>query len=443
MGFVHFLFSLVVMSCLLLLCALASASASSDETDGAFIQVLSNQTLVIQPPQGGSVSIVNFTELSSTRSELSSANAELSSTKTQLALTSSSISSTQSEISSMASSTSAMLASTAAAQSEALVRLDITVALLSSALRRISALEVLGGTVEQTSPVSYIVALGGRDPFNSRLDSVEMFNATAQAWRALPSMIIARAEYLAACPVNGSVIVACGGLSSGFNSWLNSCEILDLKKQDGWKMIASMKAIRGYASGTILPDKKSFLMIGGYDGNVIISSCEKLDILSNAWSYVANLSDVRDLHSSVLYNNTVVAISGRATESIVHKSCEQYDPTTNTWSAFPSVLTGRHSFGAAVVLGKIYIAGGIVEAGFSVASVEVFDGVSWMLLASSPMTRDRWQHTAVVFQNKLVVLGGSDVTTIEVFDPASNSWNASFPAMTVPAGRIRLTAVSF
>jgi hypothetical protein len=120
---------------------------------------------------------------------------------------------------------------------------------------------------------------------------------------------------------------------------------------------------RGYASAIVLPDK-TLLMIGGFnprDPQGYLTSCEKLDIAANTWSSAGNLRVGRSGPCSVLYNNVVVVIGGLYYVdrlATFPKSCEQYDPISDSWSDFPPLVTGRDSFGAAVVLDKIYVAGG-------------------------------------------------------------------------------------
>jgi hypothetical protein len=115
--------SAVLLCCLAFPLTRLVASLTSFNESKAFISVLSNNTLRIQPPPGGIVSIANFSELSSllvrvttTESNLSSANSALSSAKSELYSTKSELYSTKSELS-------------------------LTNSILSSALSRISALE--------------------------------------------------------------------------------------------------------------------------------------------------------------------------------------------------------------------------------------------------------------------------------------------------------------
>ncbi len=117
-----------VALCLLVLalsaCLFVSSFESRNETR-AFIGVSANNTLLIQPPQGGLVFIENFTshELSSALVRIKTAEAELSSTKADLS--------------------SALVRVTGAEGdlSSALVRMHSTDELLFSVLSRISFLE--------------------------------------------------------------------------------------------------------------------------------------------------------------------------------------------------------------------------------------------------------------------------------------------------------------
>jgi hypothetical protein len=248
------------------------------------------------------------------------------------------------------------------------------------------------------------------------------------------------------CAVNKTKLIACGG-GSGLGS---SCEMLDLTNQGGWWKwsIPGMITARFDVSGILLPDSKTFLVTGGRDinGNNLLS-CEKLDIAANTWSSAGNLLGFRYYHTSVLFNNSAVVMGGRDQNGAFLNTCEQFNSTSNTWSSFPSFFsTARYHFGAAVVLNKIYIAGGrngtSPDDSSRLSSVEVYSGTSWSLLPSS-LAQTRYYCAAVAFQNKLVVLGGHDRTTIEVFDPVTSTWSTTFPPMKISPTRPYLAAVSF
>ncbi len=257
-------------------------------------------------------------------------------------------------------------------------------------------------------------------------------------------MTTARGFSPAVCAVSKTKLIACGGVGLRQKP-LKSCEMLDLSnKAAGWTLISNMTQARASTSGILLPDGNTFLMIGGSgDRNAATASCEKLDIKEGTWSSAGNLSlGPRTNHRSVLYNDNVIVLGGFDASYQFTNTCEQYNATSNMWSQFqPSFIYARLNFGVAVVLDKIYIAGGSTLDSSKSTIVEVFDGTSWADLGST-LTQARSACTAVSFQNKLVVLGG-EPATIEVFDPVTSTWNTTFPPMRIEPSRTSLVAVSF
>ncbi len=260
-------------------------------------------------------------------------------------------------------------------------------------------------------------------------------------------MTTARADSPAVCIVNKTMLIVCGGARD--RRVLETCEMLDLtNKTAGWTLIASMDVSRRLTSGTLLPDGYTFLVISGDGYDTAESSCEKLDIISGTWSFAGNLSlGARDSHRSILYKDNVIVLGGFIggyNGGVPTNTCEQYDAIANTWSQFqPSFINARHDFGAAVVLDKIYIAGGLDVNEEALSSVEVFSGTSWSNLPSS-LAQAQSGCSAVSFQNKLTVLGGDlDTSTIEVFDPVTSTWNTTFPPMIIVPSRVSFAAVSF
>jgi len=274
--------------------------------------------------------------------------------------------------------------------------------------------------------VPYMAAFGGAlsDATSGHLNTVEVFDSS-WSWKLLPNMTAERGYNPAACVVNDTVLIVCGGFGVTF---LASCERFDFTNRSaGWRLIASMITARRFTSGILLPDRNTFIVTGGFSGPTTLSACEKLDIRSNTWTSIRAMASSRRRHSSVFYANRVVVLG--AFDGInVYSTCEQYNVITNTWSLFPPFNTARRSFGAAVVIDKIYIAGGETVGDVPISSVEVYNGTAWSLLGSS-LSRARYACAAVSFKNNLVVLGGSNISLIEVYDPISLAWS-TLPNMT-------------
>jgi hypothetical protein len=153
------------------------------------------------------------------------------------------------------------------------------------------------------------------------------------------------------------------------------------------------------------------------------------------WSSVSGLLGSREMHSMVLYRSTLVVLGGRNPSNWNGiNTCEQYNHTSNLWSSFAAFTTARALFAAAVVLDKIYIAGGN-----NGPTVEVWNGTSWSFLPTS-MVSAHQGGAAVSFQGMLVVLGGQNMT--EVYNPITAIW-ATLPPMLACPFRADMAAVSF
>ena len=101
------------------------------------------------------------------------------------------------------------------------------------------------------------------------------------------------------------------------------------------------------------------------------------------------------------------------------------------WVDAPSLLTTRSDHSAVVFQGKLYVIGGINRLGERLDTVDVFDGERWK--ASFPMSTKRINFAAVVFQDKLYAIGGEEenfgnsIATVEVFDGVRWSQTPSMP----------------
>jgi len=119
-----------------------------------------------------------------------------------------------------------------------------------------------------------------------------------------------------------------------------------------------------------------------------------------------------------------------------------YDPATNTWATRQTMPTPRSHLFAGAVGTKIYLIGGrlgsmAISTGTPTDIVEEYDTATdkWGYLKSRmPTPRD--SGVAAVFQGKIYVLGGQQITALnnsvsrafEVYDPAANEW-ASMASM--------------
>ncbi len=110
---------------------------------------------------------------------------------------------------------------------------------------------------------------------------------------------------------------------------------------------------------------------------------------------------------------------------------------SGTWRTRSSVgFTARVGTTSSVVNGKIYVIGGTVNTINGLSLVEVFDPATntWNTPSTTGIFISRLFHTSCVVDNKIYVIGGVDqdhtVPNLQIFDPSSNTWTT--PATTGP-----------
>ena len=88
-----------------------------------------------------------------------------------------------------------------------------------------------------------------------------------------------------------------------------------------------------------------------------------------------------------------IYVMGGVHDAEIDDLVEKYNPQTGVWTVMPSMPTARYGAGAAVLGGKIYVAGGSVadDDGFDTPTsvVEVFDPTTQSWTTSSPMIEGR------------------------------------------------------
>lgn len=112
----------------------------------------------------------------------------------------------------------------------------------------------------------------------------------------------------------------------------------------------------------------------------------------------------------------------------------RFDPQTAQWSPLPSMPAGRSSHDAAILGSTLYVVGGWNMQGKgetkwhdTALAIDLADGSGqWKPIAQPPFRRRAL--TLAAWHNKLYCLGGMQergepVTSVAVYDPASDSWS--------------------
>jgi N-acetylneuraminic acid mutarotase len=158
---------------------------------------------------------------------------------------------------------------------------------------------------------------------------------------------------------------------------------------------------------------------------------------TNVWTTGPNLPGPAVENPAVVELNGKLYVFGGSTKpfSGAVTNAAVFDPATSTWQTLAPMPTARGGATAEVIDGKIYIAGGLDGSGASLASVQVYDPATNTWSTAAPMLTRRDNPGSAVLGGKLYVFGGrtrnadgtaspSRLATVEMYDPATNTWTA-------------------
>ena len=244
-------------------------------------------------------------------------------------------------------------------------------------------------------------------------------NVTTKELTHLPHLPVGRSG-ASAVLVNNELYVL-GGFSRSIDGSKSFDSVLSLSlnaKVPYWTMRVSMNRPRRCAGCVFL---NGFIyMCGGKQHNSLwLSACERLNVASQQWFSICDMSSKRSEFALVAFNNEIYAMGGCCRPHSFLSSVERYCPDIGEWFPVTNMLTARARFAAAVCNDEIYVVGGDGENEY-LSTVEKYSPAKgdWMFVAS--MSEARYNHSACILDNKIFVVGGNG--RIEYYDPDKKSW---------------------
>lgn len=253
-------------------------------------------------------------------------------------------------------------------------------------------------------------------------------NICAQQWSTRAPMLNPRAAFGAT--VFNNLIYVMGGFSD--NQLSSSTEVYD-PSTNTWSLKASIPTPRNEPGITTVNGK--IYVIGGYNG-IALNVVEEYNPATDTWTTKANMPTSRSNVSVTVLNNKIFAIGGWPNGI---NSVEVYDPVTDTWTAAASLAQGRITTnGSTTLLGEVYFTGGKTNSAiFSTHEAYNASINSWT--SKSDLPAPRWTASSVTLNNKIHFLGGTDNYTPGavtpnyannfVYDPINNSWSEGIPML--------------
>ena len=170
-------------------------------------------------------------------------------------------------------------------------------------------------------------------------------------------------------------------------------------------------------------------------------------ITENTWGSKAPMPTARTLLGAAEVNGKIYAVGGFSDLNVT----EEYDPITDTWTTKAAIPSPRFSFAIASYQNKIYCIGGLVGRGAPFSSsvtgaIEVYDPATNTWEIKKPMPTPRAQSEANVVNDKIYLIGGrtggqhSTVSTNQVYDPITEKWETK-KSMPYPVASFSSTVI--
>lgn len=175
-----------------------------------------------------------------------------------------------------------------------------------------------------------------------------------------------------------------------------------LPARNQWRSVGPYSAGFGHATGAALGE---FIYVI-HQSSVV----RRFDPVAKTWQSLSMFrSIVRDHAATVAYRGELWWLGGRDGDFNNHRSVEIFDPVTRVWRRGPSMNFGRSGFAAAVVRGRVMVAGGEDLSGPSgtlVPSLEIYTpGEGWARGPDLPTAMHG--PGGVELLDRFYVLGGS------------------------------------
>lgn len=209
-----------------------------------------------------------------------------------------------------------------------------------------------------------------------------------------------------------------------------------MREFDGWSVGAAMPLPRATHAVTELNGK--VWVLGGYPPGRLPSNLVQIfDPATSRWSLGPTLPQpmhhtmVKAVDGKLYMIGGAINGASSGRPEVFLGDVWMHDPAVGGWVRRAPMPTGRSGGGAAVVDGKIYVAGGRPPGG---SAFEVYHPAtdSWEKLPDLPTQRNHLGMAAI--DGKIIVAGGrttenafSLVDTVEIYDPPTRRWTKGAP----------------
>ncbi|MBM9589574.1 kelch-like protein [Leptospira sp. 201903075] len=171
--------------------------------------------------------------------------------------------------------------------------------------------------------------------------------------------------------------------------------------------------------------EKEVLLVGG-DSQKANMMANVYKLTENRVSFLGSMNKRRYQHEAVTLQNGKVLIIGGYDGRLILPDSEVYDPSINSFSIVsPMNIPRTHNTATLLNDGRVLITGGFGKQSEKLKSAEVFHPGTSSFELINDMNFSRRRHTATLLNNgKVLIFGGDGISetlsSAELFDPATN-----------------------
>jgi hypothetical protein len=191
---------------------------------------------------------------------------------------------------------------------------------------------------------------------------------------------------------------------------------------------ASFPGTAGYRYATASCDGETFYVFGGQTGTTSVNEVWMFDPAYDTWTAKAPMPVAQSNMRAACIDGKIYLAGGYSGVAWTNNFLI-YTVQTNTWTSTTQPMTGAPMLVA--YNGLLYALGGATaSAASSLANVYNPASGVWSALTSLPTATE--YAGAVVYKDLIFIIGGSDTADVQVYNPASNTWNNAGPDLPGP-----------
>ena len=258
---------------------------------------------------------------------------------------------------------------------------------------------------------------------------------------AIVAPLLAPASEQAVVEMDGNIYVV-GGYPPG-RIPVSEVQVYD-SRTNRWRMVPPLPVPMHHSMAAAV-DGRLFVIGGEFDGGgtgrpeVYLDTVYELDQQANAWQLRASMPTGRSGGGAAVVDGKIYVAGGRPPRG---NDFAVYDPAVDKWEVLPQVPTQRNHLAVVAIGGKVYVAGGRFGGGFNserTAALEIFDPATGAWSTGAPLPAPRGGVAGVAANGCLFVIGGEGnyqdprglSVENEAYDPRTDTWH-SLPPMPTP-----------